>query len=569
MHHLRRLTALAALVATVFASMPLSLADQDEAESVGEHMLAAELAMHADDYLRAAREYRKAALLSDSPDVAMRATRTAFGFGFDEEALISARRWLELDDDSEDARRYVAQLELRAGNLTEARKVFRDIIERASEPPDQFLLNLLPVFAGEDPESVDTLVRMLAEPYAESALANYAVGATALQAGDYEHAKERALAAAEIDAEWVKPKLLYARALMLGGEADEAIDYTARIIGDDPYPDPDARMELALMYLSVGRDDDALSQVNQVLLEQSSRTDALRLMAIINFRQGNFDAARADFEDLFASGNRGYAAEALYYLARIADISGETDQAIRLYSRVTDGDNAVLAQRRASALVALQKNEPDAALAMLDDFADDHPQFAIDMMVARAQLLGSLERYEAALSAFDRAVSFRPDDESTALGRAELLLRMGRQDDAIDAYREAVKRWPDSAMSLNALGYTLADRTDEYREAEKLIRKALKSDPESAAIIDSLGWVLYKRGKLEKALEQLEIAYERFPDPEVAAHLVEVLAVMGREDEALEILVEAETRSPEHELLQNVRERFFAEEDAEAAETVD
>ena len=146
---------------------------------------------------------------------------------------------------------------------------------------------------------------------------------------------------------------------------------------------------------------------------------------------------------------------------------------------------------------------------------------------------------------------------------------MGRQDDAIDAYREAVKRWPDSAMSLNALGYTLADRTDEYREAEKLIRKALKSDPESAAIIDSLGWVLYKRGKHEKALEQLEIAYERFPDPEVAAHLVEVLAVMGREDEALEILVEAETRSPEHELLQNVRERFFAEEDAEAAETVD
>ena len=137
------------------------------------------------------------------------------------------------------------------------------------------------------------------------------------------------------------------------------------------------------------------------------------------------------------------------------------------------------------------------------------------------------------------------------------MLRMGRVDDAIDAYRTAAKRWPDSAMSLNALGYTLADRTEEYREAEKLIRKALKYDPESPAIIDSLGWVLYKRGKNEAALEQLEIAYERFPDPEVAAHLVEVLAVMGREDEAMAILAEAELRNPEHELLQRVRKSFF------------
>jgi tetratricopeptide (TPR) repeat protein len=383
------------------------------------------------------------------------------------------------------------------------------------------------------------------------------MAAAALQADDLEFARERVERAIELDPDWIKAKLLYARVMLLDGDADAAIDYTARIIGDDPDPDPDARMELALMYMTAGRDDDALSQVNQVLLERASRTDALRMMAIINFRQNNLDAAWDDFEDLLASGD--YTADALYYLARISDYRGEHDRAIRLYSQVVTGNNAVTSQRRASALMAYQKDDPEAAIKVLDKFADSRPRYAVDMVLAKAQLLVSLDRYPEALEYYDQAVSYRPDTESVALGRAELLLRMDRLDDAISAYRAAAKRWPDSSITLNALGYTLADRTEEYRDAEKYIRKALKYDPDSAAIIDSLGWVLHKRGKHEEALEQLEIAYEQFPDHEVAAHLVEVLVVLERTDEALELLAAAELENPQSDLLSDVRERLFPE----------
>ena len=92
-----------------------------------------------------------------------------------------------------------------------------------------------------------------------------------------------------------------------------------------------------------------------------------------------------------------------------------------------------------------------------------------------------------------------------------------------------------------------------------MIRKALKYDPESAAIIDSLGWVLHKRGKHEEALHHLEVAYSGFPDHEVAAHIVEVLVALDRSDEALELLVTAETDNPDSKLLQDVRERLFPE----------
>ena len=168
-----------------------------------------------------------------------------------------------------------------------------------------------------------------------------------------------------------------------------------------------------------------------------------------------------------------------------------------------------------------------------------------------------MERFPEALEYYDKVVAYRPDSEGAYLGKAELLLLMGRLDDAIDLYRKTAKRWPDSAMTLNALGYTLADRTDQYDEAAKLIQKALELDPESAAIIDSWGWVLHRQGQHDEALIHLERAYERFRDPEVASHIVEVLWALQRHDDAESALENAELLYPDNELLKSVRERLL------------
>jgi len=555
MHEFRNcLPTFSLLLALILAFSPPAMADEDTA---ADHLLKAEVALQGDDLLTAVVEYRKAAELSDSIELARNATRRAFDFGFNEEAVKAAQRWVDLDPKSDEALVHLGQIQLRLGDVRSSRRSFAELIKRGEQPPDERLFSLLGFISEEDPQDADELMRALAKPYEDSALAQYSVAAVALQADDVDFAMARAKRAMELDPDWLKPKLIYARAMLIAGDIDEAIDYTARIVGDAADPDPDARMELALLYMTAGRDDDALSQVNQVLLERASRTDALRMMAIINFRQNNLDAAWDDFEDLLASGD--YTADALFYLARIADIRGEQDRAIRLYSQVLGGKNAVPAQRRAAFIMAWQRDDLDGALKHLTEFGKQRPNFAVDMLLVKAGLLGSLEKYDDALALFDKAVAFRPDDEAIALSRAELMLRMGKLDQSIAAYREAAKRWPDSSMTLNALGYTLADRTEEYREAEKLIRKALKGDPESPAIIDSLGWVLHKRGKHEEALQQLEIAYAGFPDPEVAAHLVEVLVALERSDEAVELLVAAEEQAPDSELLKDVRERFFPE----------
>ena len=553
----RRLPACLMLAALILAAIVRVQADADTGIEAAGYLIDSENALQEGDYLQAAVAYRKAAELSDNVEVAQNATKMALRLGFNEEALLAVNRWLELDENNDEAAVYYAQLQLRLGNIKAAKRAIEKLIDTGDGKADQRLLSLLPVLSDEDPHNADLLMRSLAKPYKDSAPANYATAVMALQAGDSKYALEKAARAAELEPDWLKPKLVYGRALLLDGQLEKAIDYTARIIGDDPDPDPDARMELALMYMADGRDDDAMSQVNQILLEQPSRTDALRLLAIINFRRSHFDAAWDDFEQLLSSGD--YTMDALYYLARISDIRGQLQRAIQLYSQVRSGQYAVTSQRRAGALMALRLDDPEEALRQLDLFGERNPEYAVDMVLAKAQLLTALGAYDDALVYYDKALEFRPADEGTALGRAELLLRMDRVEESIDAYRGAVNRWPESSVSLNALGYTLADRTDEFREAEKLIRKALRYDPDSPAIIDSLGWVLYKRGHNEKALEQLEKAYSQFPDPEVAAHVIDVLVAMERDADALELLAEAEARNPDSELLRDVRERQFPE----------
>lgn len=526
-------------------------------DSAGDHLVQAEVALHNKDYLTAINEYLRAAELGESPEIARQATRLAFDYSFNEQGEKAAERWLELEPDSDEALAHLAQIRLRLGNVRGARRSYAELIERGEQPPDERLYTLMSFITQEDPQDADALMRALAKPYKDSALAQYATAVVALQADEVDYAIEKAKLAIELDADWLKPKLLYARGMLMAGDIEQAIDYTARLVGDDLDPDPDARMELALLYMTAGRDDDALSQVNQVLLERSGRTDALRMMAIINFRQNNLDAAWDDFEDLLASGD--YTADALFYLARIADIREETDRALRLYSQVKSGKNAVPSQRRAAAIMAYEKDDLERALQHVDEFSEERPMFAIDMLLVKAGLLNSSDRKDEALALMDRALAYRPDDEGVALSRAELLLQMGRLDDAVSAYRAAAKRWPDSSMTLNAYGYTLADRTTEYREAEKAIRKALKLEPDSPAIIDSMGWVLHKRGKHQEALGYLETAYEQYPDHEVAAHIVEVLFVLDRADEALQFLEQAEAKTPDSELLKDVRERLFPE----------
>jgi tetratricopeptide (TPR) repeat protein len=164
----------------------------DDAEELSEHLLQAELALQNSQYQLAATEYRKAAELSDDPEVAQKAARVAYSYGFNKEALRSAKRWAKLDDENDEALLYVSQLYLRIGEIRNSQRSFEKLLKRGRQPADERLLALIPFLSQEDENLAYELMLKLAKPYKKSAEANYAVAVMALQAGDTETAGERA-----------------------------------------------------------------------------------------------------------------------------------------------------------------------------------------------------------------------------------------------------------------------------------------------------------------------------------------------------------------------------------------
>ena len=162
------------------------------------------------------------------------------------------------------------------------------------------------------------------------------------------------------------------------------------------------------------------------------------------------------------------------------------------------------------------------------------------------------------MDAYSRGLAAFPDDLDILYARG---LSWERRDDIARAeadLRRILVIEPESVATLNALGYTLADRTDRYQEALELINRARAAEPDNAAIIDSYGWVLYRLGRTEEALGELRRAYALQKDAEIGAHLGEVLWVLGKRDEARKYFEQAREIDPDNRALQRALEKTGA-----------
>ena len=175
---------------------------------------------------------------------------------------------------------------------------------------------------------------------------------------------------------------------------------------------------------------------------------------------------------------------------------------------------------------------------------------------AEAELLARAERLEEAMSVYDAALDEHTEDSDLLYARAMLAERLGDLDRLEQDLRVVLANEPDNADALNALGYTLADRTDRIDEAHDLIVRAHELKPDEHYIVDSLGWVLYRLGRYEEAVTQLRRALDMRPDPEVAAHLGEVLWVMGDKTGAEAVWAQALESAPDDERILEVMRRF-------------
>jgi tetratricopeptide (TPR) repeat protein len=248
----------------------------------------------------------------------------------------------------------------------------------------------------------------------------------------------------------------------------------------------------------------------------------------------------------------------LYLLGQLAELLEKSDLALQWYGKVKAGLQRDQAQLRIAVLLDKVGKLDDgiARLRELQAGDSEYGEVLRDAYLLEAELLLRHERGEDALDAYARGLRIFEDDPELIYARALAYERLDRLPDAEADLRKLIELDPDNADAMNALGYTLADRTDRYDEALKLIQRALELRPDTPAIIDSLGWVLHRLGRTEEALPHLRRAFEMQRDAEVAAHLGEALWAHGDKDEARSIWRLGREIDPDNRALKQALEKY-------------
>jgi tetratricopeptide (TPR) repeat protein len=514
-------------------------------------LMAGEFAWQDGRAASAARHFAKAAAASDDPAIAEHATRVAIVAREWELARETLARWRSLAPDAPaivqaeaglaigvgDRATALARLRsLLAGGDAEGRRMVGLILLGGSEPTAAVSV-LEELAATRDlPGGADTLLTLsqvaqqLRQPELAARLAADAVrrdpkssqaalwqGHLALRAGDREAARasiERAVALAPEDK---STRLTYAALLNELGESAAAAETLKAIPADD--------------------------EVLAARAAYAARADDPALLAKV----------AAELEAL----PKPRPAARLELLGQLAELGERGADALRWYREVPRGERWFDAQLRIAVL--LDADDPKAALAHLDGLraagVDDDERLA-DTFLLEAELHGRHDEPNRAIDAFSRGLKVLPDERRLLYGRALLYEELDRIPECEADLRRMVELAPDDADALNALGYTLADRTDRHEEAFALIEKALKAKPDEPAIIDSMGWVQYRRGKLDEALVHLKRAFELQPDAEIAAHLGEVLWASGQREAARATWAKGRELDPENEVLAETVQRL-------------
>lgn len=517
------------------------------------HAFIAELALQRGDEVTAAREYLAAARSSGDTKIAERAANIAFRAENDVLAEEAALLWLSREADNAEAHRMLLSLMVRNGHPPKALPHLEFLL--ANGPDDRENAWLLVMFLLErEPSQHHALsaMQILVENHPDEAFAHYALAALALEQQAAEVAREAAGVALALAPDWPRAGLMLARAEIEAGDTETGIA-TARSIAVR-HDDQQVQLEFAGLLADNGYFDEARTTLDRLLKKQPDLPDALFAAGLLEIAASRPEQARVHFTNLLGTGQR--RPDALFFLGNVAEQLGETTNALQLYLRIRSGRHFPSAQIQIGKLL-YELGQKDAALDHLHVFARRFPSYAEAVVLLEGNLLVETQKEHEALELYSTTLSDNPDARTVRYARALLLEQMDRIDAALQDLFDLVESDPGDGSALNALGYVLADRTDRLEEALGYIEKAHELLPEEGAVLDSLGWVHFKLGNPDLALEYLERAWAKLKDPEVAAHIGEVLWVKGNTERATRIWLETREKNSDNRSLTETIDRFL------------
>jgi tetratricopeptide (TPR) repeat protein len=547
-----RLTILATLLAV---SIPVH-AGEPATELTSDFIykyLVGEVAGQRGDMLLASQLFYDLAQSSRDARMAERAARAAAYGNQQQLAMRAARLWAELDPGSMEAQQAMAQMLLSAGKLDDARPYLEKLLSAEATRAQGFLYLNSIITRHPDKDAAFKLTQELAKPYPDLAEARFALAHSAWIADKPALAVKELRVAEELLPGWEMAAMLHGEILQKQSMPDAMNFYRAFL---DQYPAAnDIRLVYARLLVNQKQFEAARNQFTQLAENTSGNPELAVVVGLLAGQLGDYAQANNFFMQALENGYKD--SDRLYlYLGQSAEKQQRIEQAMDWYQKVQAGEHYFDAQLRIAALLAGQHklDEARALLHGLEELDNEQQALAIQF---EANLLAQAKNYQEAYELLENAINSRPNTTGLIYDYAMLAEKLQRFDIMEQQLRKLILIKPDYAQAYNALGYTLADRNERLGEAAELIEKALSLSPDDHYILDSMGWVQYRMGKLDKAAEYLRRAYSTQTDPEIAAHLGEVLWKQGKRDEAMRTWEEALREHPDNELLTNTRDKFL------------
>ena len=539
--------------------------------------IVAEIALRQGDCRTASETYAQAAQVASAP-VARRASEVGLACEDLPAAWRSAQRWRDLAPESREADAVYATVALKLYRIAAARAAVKAYLlappaKIPRSPPvaagtrtaagagtatashntgDSSLADLTTLMLQEsDPPEVFAALNGVIDGAGAAPARLTLLGELALEAYDArsaEHCAERALRQSPKD---MQANRLLTRAYVVLGDPAKAIAAAQSFMRAEPRR---GMFELADVYQELGRVEDAHQELERLRAGNAPHAEIDRRLAMLAYDSGDLHEAQQRFADLAEDGEADESI--LMYLSDIAARQGDVAAALAGYGKLADSSLALQAREKAAALL-LSGHHRTAALGLLKEYARQHPEEAVDLTVAEAQLLGDHGDAGGALKLLNTGLSSHPEHPALEYERAIILEQEGQVSASVQGLQRLLAARPDDPTLLNALGYTLADHDLELPHAESLIRRALQQMPDNPAVLDSLGWVRFRRGDAAGAVPSLERAYDISHDPQIAAHWGQALWTAGQQQAARKVWAEALARNPDSKSLQAIVARFI------------
>lgn len=518
-------------------------------------LMVAEIAAQRDQFNITLLNYIQQAHMTRDPDVIKRAINAAQYIKDIEAIKEMALLWSDVDDKNVSPHQLLAFQYFYSKDYSASVEELEKILALKGDPRIDTLAISTQSFPETEIREILKNFTALYEKYPSYHLLPYSIAFLHRQLKEYDEALVALEPTFAMAPDFSGSSVLKANILYDQGKLKESISFAEGAFNQ--FPDDHNLGRLYASMLVEDKQLDEAEDVFQSLIDHYPQAPSLKLsLGLVKLENHKIDDAKNIFEDLLSKNL--HPNETHFYLGRIAEQQQHIDSAIKHYKQIKDGSNYETSIERVSFLLA-QENKIDQMIEYLSELrASDHNRKKT-LWLLEVKLLSLSQEKDKMMQSLNAAIIDFPNDEQLLYARA---MNLDAQNDltGMEAdLRVILEKKPDNAIALNALGYTLTDKTDRLQEAFQLIQKAHTLEPENPAILDSLGWVLFKLHRREEALIYLLKAFQGYQDGEVAAHLGEVLWSLNQKTEALEVWVNVLQKHPFHPILRETMHRLTPE----------